>query len=439
MSRYAFFFAISVGLLSVGSMEAQDPDYVLTLEGPATAAPGAVVLVNVRYENLGAPASGLQYGVCHDTGVLTFNGDAGFGVDGAALDTTFAAVTNQGSDGYTVGILLNVITGETFGTGDDLPDVTNSTYTADGAGAVEFGTALVEFCDTLGSPSVVTAVVVAGSDVTPTQNSYSGPIVPPSFDYFFALGEAELNLDFDTGSGSGEMVMSIEESSFNDDFPNDTQGFQFGVEYDAAAVEATGVSSIGALSGLSGGAGPAFFGVNLTPGLPVGASGGVTLGVVYSLMGGVSLAYDGATDVVSIEFDVVPFGVDPATTLVSFRDDLGDPMLPTSVVVGGNSFLVTGSPGGFIVIEDSGYLRGDCNDDAIVNIADGIWILNELFLAGPPNDCEAACDANDDSVFDQTDAIYIFNYQSFEGPPPPTPFPDCGFDDGICDAFESCL
>jgi hypothetical protein len=63
-----------------------------------------------------------------------------------------------------------------------------------------------------------------------------------------------------------------------------------------------------------------------------------------------------------------------------------------------------------------------------VNIADGIWILNDLFQGGPTttDTCAFANDANDDGLFDASDATYIFNYRFLNGPLPPAPFPSCG-------------
>ena len=442
MKQSAFFLAFAVALTLSGVVGAQDPDYVLTMNGPATVAPGGTATISVRFENVGAPSSGLQYGVCHDTGVLLFNGDGAFGVDGAALDTTFAAATNQGTDGYTTGILLNVITGATFGTGDDLMDVTNGSYSATEAGAVDGASTDIEFCDTLGSPAVVTAVVVAGSDVTPTQNNLSIGIALPTLVVTYNLDDIEIGYDPATGIGAGAMTWSIEEDSGNDGFPNDTQGFQGGIEYDSDCVSITGLAAIGDLDALA----PGFFGVNLTPGLPAGVNGAATLGVVYSLMGGVFLAFDGNTPVVEITVETnaatLTGDLVGKNTIADFRDDIGDPELPSSIVVDGNSFLADKNSGLITLtpVIDQPFIRGNCNNDGIVNIADGIWSLNELFLAGPTNVCEEACDANDDGSYDQTDAVYIFNFQFLGGPPPPAPFPDCGTEEGApCDnAHDVC-
>jgi hypothetical protein len=74
--------------------------------------------------------------------------------------------------------------------------------------------------------------------------------------------------------------------------------------------------------------------------------------------------------------------------------------------------------------------RGDANGDSRVDIADPIWILNELFLGGPASSCADAADANDDGLVNGTDAIRLIDH-IFLGsrPPPPAPGTEtCGPD-----------
>ena len=78
-----------------------------------------------------------------------------------------------------------------------------------------------------------------------------------------------------------------------------------------------------------------------------------------------------------------------------------------------------------VVIE---FVRGDCTDDGIVNVADAIWLLSFLFEGNSESPCAAACDANDDGGLDVGDPIYILNAQFSGGPLPLPPFPDCGTD-----------
>ena len=74
------------------------------------------------------------------------------------------------------------------------------------------------------------------------------------------------------------------------------------------------------------------------------------------------------------------------------------------------------------------FRRGDANDDGKVNIADPIWIINELVRQGPPTECKSAADANDDGRVDLSDSMYLITWRFQGGPSPPPPFPNCGDD-----------
>lgn len=89
------------------------------------------------------------------------------------------------------------------------------------------------------------------------------------------------------------------------------------------------------------------------------------------------------------------------------------------------------------------FLRGDGNDDGIVNIADGIFLLQSLFADGADSTCNDAADANDDGSVDVSDVISILGYQFNGTNPPPAPYPNCGVDPagGVnlgCEAYNSC-
>ncbi len=75
------------------------------------------------------------------------------------------------------------------------------------------------------------------------------------------------------------------------------------------------------------------------------------------------------------------------------------------------------------------FIRGNANDDGKVNIADPIWIINELVRQGPRTKCQDAADANDDGLVDLSDAMYLIQWRFLgSGNPPTAPFPDCGAD-----------
>jgi hypothetical protein len=62
--------------------------------------------------------------------------------------------------------------------------------------------------------------------------------------------------------------------------------------------------------------------------------------------------------------------------------------------------------------------EGDCNGDGAINLADVVYLVNYLFIGGPPPDPLEAGDANCDGEVDLADAVYIINYLFIGGPPP---------------------
>ncbi|MCX9078748.1 MAG: hypothetical protein OIN84_12320, partial [Candidatus Methanoperedens sp.] len=94
-----------------------------------------------------------------------------------------------------------------------------------------------------------------------------------------------------------------------------------------------------------------------------------------------------------------------------FQDGAGNPL-----VVG----AIRHEPGGAVGPE---FHRGDGNDDGAVNITDGIYILNYLFLGGATPTCIEAANANDDDAVNITDGIFVLNYLFLGGPTPPAPGP----------------
>ncbi|MEM7168459.1 MAG: FG-GAP-like repeat-containing protein [Planctomycetota bacterium] len=92
----------------------------------------------------------------------------------------------------------------------------------------------------------------------------------------------------------------------------------------------------------------------------------------------------------------------------------------------------------------SDFVRGDCNDDGAVNLADAVRGLNHLFPIGTPTplSCESACDANDDDVLNLADPVAVLN-ALFSSPPTVLPGPSvCGADPTPalidCATFVNC-
>ncbi|MEM7261881.1 MAG: hypothetical protein AAF488_07790 [Planctomycetota bacterium] len=97
----------------------------------------------------------------------------------------------------------------------------------------------------------------------------------------------------------------------------------------------------------------------------------------------------------------------------------------------GASCIGPGSPGpGGVYIYDlnPSFIRGDCNQDELVDISDAIEALSRLFVIADAVVCEDACDFNDDGQFDVADPVATILFLFFGSVPIPAPGSICGGD-----------
>lgn len=64
------------------------------------------------------------------------------------------------------------------------------------------------------------------------------------------------------------------------------------------------------------------------------------------------------------------------------------------------------------------YITGDANTDGEINISDVVYLINYLFIGGPPPTPLVAGDANCNGTINATDVVYLINYLFISGPPP---------------------
>jgi hypothetical protein len=84
------------------------------------------------------------------------------------------------------------------------------------------------------------------------------------------------------------------------------------------------------------------------------------------------------------------------------------------------------------------FRRGNPNNDSKIDIADAIWIVNELFRSGPKTACPPAADINGDGTLNIDDAVYLINYEFKGGPKPPAPFSEVSTQCGTAPASATC-
>ncbi len=381
---------------------------------------------------------GWSIGVCHDADIVEISS-----VEPTALIDTlnggaeplFQAINTFAGSGLTIGVVVSSGL-DALGPGEDLVAYELS-YSL-----LATGSATLTFCEGLGFPEVEIYFADANGDLVEpllADGLIAVPEEPPPFGFGLDVPNP-VGYDPEVGEVEFTVNATIREFDSSDTFPSDTLGFSMGLAHDSAVLEVVDAARAGVLVDMNGGAGAEFFGFEL------GASGtGVTLGVVYNLMGSVQVEFDDEEAVAAFTYRVLPGllagDLDGDDTRLIWSDELGNPQIPNTVVVGSDSLPVetVNEDVFFVPVVDLPFLRGDCNADAEINIADGVFILNDLFEDAESGPCAAACDVNGDEDYNQSDAIFTFNYQFLDGPEPPAPFPDCGIVPGAdCVAYDGC-
>ena len=405
--------SLALVLFLSGGANAQDASFNA---GSGTAPEGGTGTLSMTMDNSGQDIAGWSFGVCNDPAVATVNA-ANSGADTETAKNGSAPDFNQIGvfpEGATQGVVL-CFTGCAV-----VSDVSGfEMMTVDYQGVAE-GSTSIAFCDSLGSPPVATVIVVNGASLAPNQNAGTLDVVGvPDPQYTYSAGSTSANYNPADGNASATVGISIAEtdnSGLGAPFPNETQGFSMGLA-NSAEVAPTNVT-------LDLGFDADFAEVGIF-------ADGWTAGVVYSFTGGVTATFENATEVISADYETggsMAGDETGATATLSWSNDLGSPPVSNVMVVGGASLDAAFEDGAIALnpVVTVDFIRGDANADARVNIADGVWIINELFLGGPANPCPISSDSNGDGNMDAGDAIYIFNYRFLDGPMPTAPYPSCG-------------
>ncbi|MEM7166232.1 MAG: hypothetical protein AAF581_12250 [Planctomycetota bacterium] len=181
---------------------------------------------------------------------------------------------------------------------------------------------------------------------------------------------------------------------------------------------------------------PGFSSINTTFG------GGFALAIIIDLFGNFFLSP--GTD---LEISVATYNrTAPGQVPLAFCGTIGNPAVEVLVVnqagVSAIPQTVDGLLDEMVVVPPTEFIRGDANQDSVLNITDVIFLALWLFGAGPAGDCESAADVNDNGALDPLeDVLGLVQYLFQAGPAPAAPFPTCGPDGNMdtltCD-MTSC-
>lgn len=149
------------------------PDYVLELTS-GMVMEGDLGSFSIMLDNNGSEIQAWSFGVCHDPSALTCT---------EVLDGSSLGVLNNGSPpdfnivqihagGFTTGVVISFTSSFSLMPGFDY-ELNVATYQADAVGS----TAL-DFCNTLGTPTIGTVVVVDSQSIAPVQISGTVEVIP---------------------------------------------------------------------------------------------------------------------------------------------------------------------------------------------------------------------------------------------------------------------
>ncbi len=107
------------------------------------------------------------------------------------------------------------------------------------------------------------------------------------------------------------------------------------------------------------------------------------------------------------------------------------------------AYLFDLNEGGQLLLAESplrsGFVRGDGNDDGLVNLSDVTYALDWLFAGATAPGCLAALNTNGDGAVDIADPVYLLGFLFGGGSAPADQYPDCGPGTLPADAELGCV
>ena len=277
-----------------------------------TGVSGSVTTVTISMDSPAGspPIQGFSMGVCTDAAVIAPNmisqGADVAATNGGAGADFFDTETPPG--GFTCGCVINFIGMATLPSGVNL-DLVDVDYDVLGGNGTQ---SLIEFCNTLGQPTVSNAIVVNGAAITPIFNDGVFDVQPAAA-VVFSIAPSGVAVP----NGSLDVAVEMENS-----IP--VFGFSFGLSFDPVAMNLGAVTASGVLGATNGGSGPDFLDVDLFPGGGTGATVECTISTAPPVE---SISAGAFQELLTLDFDF-GFSIGPpcSTLPLTFVDTLGVPL-----------------------------------------------------------------------------------------------------------------
>ncbi len=160
------------------------------------------------------------------------------------------------------------------------------------------------------------------------------------------------------------------------------------------------------------------------------AAGVATFGLVMSFAGGRGIPAGNQRLIARVLADTDPTAAVGSTASLTLAGDVGLPPIRLIFTPAGTAdeFTPDTEDGAIRINEGVVFIRGDANDDTIVNISDALNALDFLFGATPDGRCRKALDANDDGSVNISDPVYVLSFLFASGERIPPPYPEAGID-----------
>lgn len=274
---------------------------------------------------------------------------------------------------------------------------------------------LLSLAGEVGSANLQSTILVGGAPVaTDLQNGFLSVIEQNVLIAESTTGQAAL----------GEVDHEIKIHAFNSE---DLQGFSISLVYDPLVWEFSHVEITGTITETAG----AEFVEEFSDDDQGNAVLGVLLDILPPYSGQVIPATGIELEVARFYFDVQPDVFESVETTIGFAPSPGTPVVDNVFVIGNQSVQPLTIDTVIEVAVQNIFLRGDADGDLYLDLSD--VINNLVFMTGacpecPDPTCYKALDVNDNGIIDLADGVQLVNYLYTFGPPPAAPFPEPGPD-----------